>query len=103
MTPKLGVESYRVRPAYGYLWVCVGEPLADIPDIAEAHDPGFRRIDEFYEEWRVGAFRVMESSFDNAHFSYVHRASFGDVDNPIPPIPSSTSIPGASRRARSCR
>jgi phenylpropionate dioxygenase-like ring-hydroxylating dioxygenase large terminal subunit len=79
-TPKIKVESYRAQAAYGYVWVCLGEPLAEIPAIAEAADPAYRRIDEFYEEWRVGAFRVMENSFDNAHFTYVHRASFGDDD-----------------------
>jgi phenylpropionate dioxygenase-like ring-hydroxylating dioxygenase large terminal subunit len=82
-TPKIKVESYRTQTAYGYVWVCLGEPLAELPVIAEAADPAYRQIDEFYEEWRVGAFRVMENSFDNAHFTYVHRASFGD-DDPTP-------------------
>ncbi|MBL8837319.1 MAG: aromatic ring-hydroxylating dioxygenase subunit alpha [Alphaproteobacteria bacterium] len=81
---KIKVESYSARDAYGYVWVCLGEPLGGIPDIAESRDPGFRQIHEFCEEWNVSAFRIMENSFDNAHFSYVHRSSFGDVDNPVP-------------------
>jgi phenylpropionate dioxygenase-like ring-hydroxylating dioxygenase large terminal subunit len=83
-TPNFKVEAYRAEERYGYVWVCLGEPLSDIPDIAEAGDPGFRQIHEFYEVWNCGALRVMENSFDNAHFSYVHRSSFGDVKNPEP-------------------
>jgi len=82
--PKYGVEAYRAEERYGYVWVCLGEPLAGIPEIPEAGQPGFRQIDEFCEPWNCGALRVMENSFDNAHFSYVHRASFGDIQNPEP-------------------
>lgn len=82
--PNYGVEAYRAEARYGYVWVCLGEPLAGIPEIPEAAEPGFRQIDEFCEVWNCGALRVMENSFDNAHFSYVHRASFGDIENPEP-------------------
>jgi len=82
--PEFRVDAYRAEERYGYVWVCLGEPLQGIPEIAEASEPGMRRIPEFYEVWSCSAFRIMENSFDNAHFSYVHRASFGDVANPEP-------------------
>jgi phenylpropionate dioxygenase-like ring-hydroxylating dioxygenase large terminal subunit len=82
--PKFKVDAYHAEDRYGYVWVCLGDPLRGIPDVPEAADPGFRRIDEFSEVWNCGALRVMENSFDNAHFSYVHRASFGDIENPEP-------------------
>jgi phenylpropionate dioxygenase-like ring-hydroxylating dioxygenase large terminal subunit len=91
--PKFRIDAYRIEERYGYLWVCLGEPLAPIPEIAEAANPAFRRIDEFYEVWRCGALRVMENSFDNAHFSYVHRSSFGDVKNPEPSPSTFTEHP----------
>jgi phenylpropionate dioxygenase-like ring-hydroxylating dioxygenase large terminal subunit len=78
------VPSYRCAERYGYVWVCLGEPLADIPDIPEAVDLSFRQIHEFWETWQVPGLRVMENSFDNAHFSYVHAASFGIQDEPEP-------------------
>jgi len=80
--PKYSVDAYRAEERYGYVWVCLGEPLGGIPDIPEAGRPGFRQIDEFCEVWNCSALRVMENSFDNAHFSYVHRARFGDIQNP---------------------
>lgn len=78
------VDSYRCAERYGYAWVCLGEPLYDLPDIPEADDPGYRLIQQFYEVWSCAGLRVMENSFDNAHFSFVHRKSFGDHGAPIP-------------------
>jgi phenylpropionate dioxygenase-like ring-hydroxylating dioxygenase large terminal subunit len=84
--PKFSIEAYRCEARYGYVWVCLGEPLGDIPDIPESRADGIRQIFEFDEVWNCGALRVMENSFDNAHFSYVHRASFGDIENPDPSV-----------------
>jgi phenylpropionate dioxygenase-like ring-hydroxylating dioxygenase large terminal subunit len=76
--------GYRCVERYGHVWVCLDEPIAAIPDVPEAADPAFRRIDEFDEEWEAAPLRILENSFDNAHFTYVHQASFGDPD-PTPP------------------
>ncbi len=72
------VPAYPCAERYGYVWVCLAEPLQPIPEIAEADDPLFRVIPEFYEAWNCSGLRVMENSFDNAHFSFVHTATFGD-------------------------
>ncbi|MBV8168409.1 MAG: aromatic ring-hydroxylating dioxygenase subunit alpha, partial [Alphaproteobacteria bacterium] len=81
---NFSVPAFRCAERYGYVWICLGEPLADIPDIPEARDPGFRQIHEFYETWHAAGLRVMENSFDNAHFSYVHAKSFGINEEPEP-------------------
>ena len=78
------VDSYRCTARYGYVWVCLDEPLLPIPHIPQADDPAFRCIPEFYERWDCSGLRIMENSFDNAHFSFVHQATFGDVANPEP-------------------
>ena len=80
--PAYDVKSYHVEQRYGYLWVALDEPLTGIPELPEASMPGFRQVDEFYEPWNIGALRLMENSFDLAHVSFVHRASFGNVDEP---------------------
>lgn len=80
-----GVDAFHCQERYGYVWVCLdAEPLAPIPDIPEAADPAFRQIHEFHEVWDAPGLRIMENSFDNAHFSYVHRESFGIIDEPEP-------------------
>ena len=79
------VSGYRCRERYGYVWVCLGEPLHDLPDIPEAADTAFRQIHEFDETWHASGLRMMENSFDSAHGNFVHARSWGDMSNPVPP------------------
>ncbi len=79
------VQAYACAERYGYIWVCLHpDPLVDIPVIAEAEDPDFRMFHQFYEPWACAGLRVMENSFDNAHFSIVHTGTFGDQSDPRP-------------------
>jgi phenylpropionate dioxygenase-like ring-hydroxylating dioxygenase large terminal subunit len=73
----------RATERYGYAWVCLDEPLADIPDLPHAADPAFRQVFEFDEPWRVNMFRIMENALDIAHVSYVHTATFGSESRPV--------------------
>jgi phenylpropionate dioxygenase-like ring-hydroxylating dioxygenase large terminal subunit len=82
--PKHRVKPYHAAARYGYVWVALEAPLAPIFDIPEDSDPGFRRIFQFYETWQTAPLRLMENSFDNAHFAFVHQATFGDVKQPKP-------------------
>lgn len=79
------VQAYQCAERYGYVWVCLDDaPLLAIPDIPEATDPALRLIPQFWEPWQCSGLRMMENSFDNAHFSFVHAASFGDQAQPQP-------------------
>lgn len=81
------VKSFQCIQRYGYVWVCLDVPLADIPDIPEVDDPKFRYIPEFYEVWNCAGLRLMENSFDNAHPQFVHEQTFGLQQEPVPPVP----------------
>jgi phenylpropionate dioxygenase-like ring-hydroxylating dioxygenase large terminal subunit len=81
---KGGATAHRAAARYGWIWVALDDPIADIPHIPEAGDTRFRRIDEFHEVWAAAGLRVMENSFDNAHFTYVHAATFGIAEDPRP-------------------
>jgi len=81
---SIGVPRYRTALRCGYVWVALEEPVAELPTFEEDGDPAFRRIYEFYEPWKCGGLRLMENSFDNAHFSFVHRNTFGKFDQPEP-------------------
>jgi phenylpropionate dioxygenase-like ring-hydroxylating dioxygenase large terminal subunit len=87
------VPSFACTERYGHIWVALGEPLAAIPDWPEEGDPGYRRIDQFYEPWRCAGLRLMENSFDNAHIHFVHRNTFGDINDPNPPQPTIEPLP----------
>ena len=75
--------AVRCVARYGYAWVCLAEPLADIPALPDAHDPAYRQIFEFDETWRVNMFRVVENALDIAHVSFVHNSTFGSESAPL--------------------
>jgi phenylpropionate dioxygenase-like ring-hydroxylating dioxygenase large terminal subunit len=79
-----GTPAYRCTAKYGYAWVALEEPIAEIPAIPEFDDPAFRTIFQFYETWATSPLRALENSFDNSHFSFVHRATFGVAAQPKP-------------------
>ena len=79
-----GTPAYRCVARYGYAWVALEAPIADIFDVPEFSDPAYRTIFQFYEPWATSPVRALENSFDNAHFSFVHRATFGVAANPQP-------------------
>ena len=79
------VLSYLCEERYGYVWVCLDlDPLLPIPQIPEAAAVENRLISQFYEPWQCSGLRLMENSFDNAHFSIVHAPSFGVQAQPQP-------------------
>jgi ferredoxin-NADP reductase/phenylpropionate dioxygenase-like ring-hydroxylating dioxygenase large terminal subunit len=82
--PDLHVDAYWCMERYGYAWVSIEEPIEDLFDIPEDRDPAYRRIFQFYETWKTAPMRMMENSFDNAHFAFVHQATFGNADQPKP-------------------
>jgi phenylpropionate dioxygenase-like ring-hydroxylating dioxygenase large terminal subunit len=77
------VPGYRCQERFGYAWVALDEPLVPLPE-PEEEALGQRRIHQFDETWRTGALRLMENSFDTAHFAFVHAGTFGQGDQPRP-------------------
>jgi phenylpropionate dioxygenase-like ring-hydroxylating dioxygenase large terminal subunit len=80
--PQHATPAFHAAERYGYAWVALDEPLAPIPEIAEATDPGYRCIPQFNERWQTSPLRLMENSFDSAHFAFVHRGTFGNIAQP---------------------
>jgi phenylpropionate dioxygenase-like ring-hydroxylating dioxygenase large terminal subunit len=78
------VNAYACKSQYGYAWVCLDEPLIDIPDIVEAKAPTHRLLHEFYEPWNCAGLRVMENEMDLAHPTFVHTTTFGSEEHPTP-------------------
>ena len=78
------VDAYHCQAKYGYAWVCLGEPITDIPEIAEAVAADYRVIQEFYEPWCCAGLRVMENEMDLAHPTFVHTSTFGSEEHPVP-------------------
>jgi phenylpropionate dioxygenase-like ring-hydroxylating dioxygenase large terminal subunit len=82
--PDYCTPAYHCTARYGYAWVALDEPIAPIPDVPEFGAAGWRTIFQFYETWNTSPMRALENSFDNSHFSFVHRATFGVAAQPSP-------------------
>jgi phenylpropionate dioxygenase-like ring-hydroxylating dioxygenase large terminal subunit len=81
---RICVRRFPSAVRYGYVWAALEQPMAALPQIEEDGAEGFRRIYEFYEPWKCSGLRLMENSFDNAHFSFVHKNTFGKLESPKP-------------------
>jgi phenylpropionate dioxygenase-like ring-hydroxylating dioxygenase large terminal subunit len=84
ISPDYKTTAYHCKAQYGYAWVALDEPVADIPDVPEFGASGWRTIFQFHERWKTSPMRALENSFDNSHFSFVHRATFGVAAQPKP-------------------
>ena len=47
--PDARARSFHAKTGYGYVWVSLGEPIDDIPDLPYEEDLSFRRIHQFDE------------------------------------------------------
>ncbi|MDF2373452.1 MAG: aromatic ring-hydroxylating dioxygenase subunit alpha [Rhizobiaceae bacterium] len=80
--PRARALSVLVDERYGLVWVCVGMPGADIPDLPEAEDPNFVVMHEIMEVWDTSAPRVIDNALDIAHVAWTHRNTVGDSSAP---------------------
>ncbi|MEO0508599.1 MAG: aromatic ring-hydroxylating dioxygenase subunit alpha [Verrucomicrobiota bacterium] len=76
---RIRLETYLHEVKYGLIWVCLsGEPKNRLPTWEpEAGNPDYLRFTMGPELWDCSAGRAIENFIDNAHFSYVHRNTFG--------------------------
>jgi phenylpropionate dioxygenase-like ring-hydroxylating dioxygenase large terminal subunit len=80
--PKAVLRSVHATERYGLVWLCLDEPVAPIPVVAEEDDPAFRRINQVVEQWATATTRMVDNFLDYAHFPFVHRRSFGGASDP---------------------
>ncbi|MDB5799204.1 MAG: Rieske (2Fe-2S) protein [Rhodocyclales bacterium] len=78
------VPAFHCQEKYGYVWVALDDPLQPIMDIPEHSEGNYRCIQQFDVSWRTGALRLMENSFDAAHFAFVHKGTFGQFSQQKP-------------------
>ena len=80
--PRAHLSTVGVAKKYGLIWVCPGEPVAPIPEMAVDEDPSFRRINTEVKVWHVSAPRMVDNFLDIAHFPFVHVGTFGGAQDP---------------------
>ncbi|MFN3258648.1 MAG: Rieske 2Fe-2S domain-containing protein [Ilumatobacter sp.] len=80
--PRAHVDKVLAGERYELVWVCVGMPRADIPDLHEADTAGYTLIHEMMEVWTASAPRIIDNALDVSHAAWVHRNSIGSSANP---------------------
>ena len=80
---KAQVKRYKIQARYGLLWVCLGEPSADLPILPEWVDKRFATaVFGPYPHVRAHSPRLIENFLDVAHFPFVHEGVLGDPMRP---------------------
>lgn len=79
------VPAFRCEERYGLIWVCLGEPTADIPDFPEWGAPGFRHAPCPPYTWRTSAARMVENFTDFGHLGWLHDGLLGSRDDVVVP------------------
>ena len=88
------LHCYKTQVRYGLVWVCLGEPAIDIPNIVEAMDENFRRINSPVDLWKVSSTRMTDNFLDISHFPWVHTGTFGNSQRTLVPKIDLVDLPG---------
>jgi phenylpropionate dioxygenase-like ring-hydroxylating dioxygenase large terminal subunit len=75
------VESYSVREKYGLIWICLGNPVGDIPKFPEGDSLDFRLISAGPYAFHAQGPRIIENILDLAHLPIAHAGMLGDPAN----------------------
>lgn len=79
------VDAYPAQERYGWVWVFLGDlPEAERPpilDVPEARDSTLACVTGEFT-WNAHYARVVENGIDIAHTPFVHRGSFGNLEQP---------------------
>ena len=83
---RLTLDTLRTRECHGLVWACAGEPASDDPPDWSTFDrPDVQTFQIGPVRWAASASRVAENFNDIAHFSTIHRTTFGPSDRPVDP------------------
>jgi phenylpropionate dioxygenase-like ring-hydroxylating dioxygenase large terminal subunit len=74
---KAAVRTYRTCERYGLVWVCLGTPARDVPELSGLDDDYELVVTGPYDVETSGP-RAVENFLDLAHFPFVHRGSLGE-------------------------
>jgi phenylpropionate dioxygenase-like ring-hydroxylating dioxygenase large terminal subunit len=72
------VDRFAVQEKYGLVWVCLGEPVGQVPCFPEGVTPGFRLISTGPYEYHAQGPRIIENILDLAHLPIAHAGMLGD-------------------------
>jgi phenylpropionate dioxygenase-like ring-hydroxylating dioxygenase large terminal subunit len=76
------VQRYRATERYGFVWVSIGSPTADIPRLPQWDNSAYRKAYAGPYAYKANALRCMDNFMDASHFPHVHAGINGRGDQP---------------------
>jgi phenylpropionate dioxygenase-like ring-hydroxylating dioxygenase large terminal subunit len=76
------IRQFKVAEAYGFVWVCIGEPRRNIPRIPKWDDGAYRKSFAGPYLFRANALRCIDNFIDASHFPFVHSGINGRPEEP---------------------
>ena len=80
---KARVPAYHCQERYGLIWVALGEPAYELPDVPELEDGNWKIVNTGPFTWKADASRQVENFTDFGHFPWVHPGLLGDIERPV--------------------
>jgi vanillate O-demethylase monooxygenase subunit len=77
-------RPYAVTERYGLVFVALGEPLVELPEIPAFSEENRVRVDLTPFTGRYGAAQLIDNQLDVSHFAFLHRATFGSAQSRRP-------------------
>lgn len=78
----MAVKRFLVTERYGYIWVSLGSPSADVPRLPEWDSAEYRKVAAGPYTYAANALRCLDNFMDASHFPHVHPGVNGRGDNP---------------------
>lgn len=76
------LRTYKVAERYGFIWVCLGEPMQEIPTFSEWDQADAIAFQCGPYPINTSGPRILENFVDIAHFPFTHSGLLGDPDFP---------------------
>lgn len=80
-----GATAMGAAEHLGLMWVAPEAPLAPLPVVPEADDPGFVAVDAPAWDWEAGAGQMTDGACDLTHIPFLHRDTIADPDDVVVP------------------
>ena len=77
ISERAEATQFRVQERYGLVWVCLGEPVSDVPEFHGLDDDYHLVITGPYDVGTSGP-RAVENFLDLSHFPFIHTGYLGE-------------------------
>jgi phenylpropionate dioxygenase-like ring-hydroxylating dioxygenase large terminal subunit len=76
------IRQFKTEEQYGFVWVCLGAPSREIPQIPHWLDSSYRKSFAGPYAFRANALRCIDNFIDASHFPHVHSGINGRPEAP---------------------